>query len=145
MRKSLQIAAAISLAAALIVPATAASAAGPVTAACQSSNSGSHSFTFDLQCRLQEGPAAHFGYTGTIDGAMGVNSWKGVQRFLAAYYGYGGPIDGAPGTNTYKALQRWAADRGGYRGPIDGDLGYNSWTGVDKALTYDYYSPGARG
>ena len=122
-------------------------AASSVSAYCQSSNGGSTSFTQDLQCRLQEGPASHYGYTGPIDGVMGTNSWKGMQSFLAANYGYTGPIDGAPGTNTYKALQRWAADGshgGTYTGPIDGVMGTNSWTGVDRATTYDYYWPAAR-
>ncbi|ASD24259.1 hypothetical protein C3B61_15190 [Cryobacterium zongtaii] len=78
---------------------------------------------------------------------MGTASWQGVQRFLAKYYGYTGPIDGAPGSNTYKALQRWAADGshgGRYTGPIDGVMGTNSWSNLDRAVGYDFYSPGAR-
>lgn len=66
------------------------------------------------------------GYAGVIDGRMGPNSRKGVQRFLAGHYGYRGPIDGVWGTETYKALQRLAAHHG-YTGPIDGDLGVQSW------------------
>ncbi|ASD24260.1 hypothetical protein B7495_18450 (plasmid) [Cryobacterium sp. LW097] len=78
---------------------------------------------------------------------MGVNSWQGVQRFLAKSYGYKGPIAGAPGTHTYKALQRWAADdghRGTYTVPIDGVMGTKSWTGLDRATEYDFYYPGVR-
>ncbi len=128
------------------LPVTTASA-GVVSPYCQSATGGSTSFTQSLQCRLQQGPAAQYGYTGPIDGVFGVNSWKGIQNFLKANYGYTGPADGVPGTYTYRALQRWAADTshgGTYTGPIDGVLGVNSWTGVDRAVTYDYYSPGAR-
>jgi hypothetical protein len=141
------LAAVIATSALVGIPAASASAAGTVSAACQSSNGGSTSLTFDLQCRLQEGPAGHYGYTGPVNGVMGTYSWEGVQRFLAANYGYTGPINGVPKTYTYEALQRWAADRshgGTYTGPINGILGTNSWTGVDHATTYDYYSPGAR-
>lgn len=129
-----------------VLPATAASA-NTVTPYCQSASVGSTTFSQSMQCRLQEGPAARWGYTGPVDGAMGVNSWKGVQRFVTAHYGYTGPIDGVPGTNTYKALQRWAGDTshgGTYTGPVDGVMGPNSWLGLDRAIQYDYYSPGAR-
>lgn len=145
LKSNASVALIVALGAALL-PATVANA-NPITSFCQSANGGSSSFTAQLQCRLQEGPAQQYGYTGPIDGAMGVNSWKGLQRFLKANYGYLGPVDGVPGSNTYKALQRWAADSshgGTYTGPIDGVLGTNSWTGVDRACTYDYYSPAAR-
>ena len=147
MRVLSKAAAAIAITAAMVVLPAMGASAGVVSPYCQSSNQGSTSFSQNLQCRLQEGPAQQFGYTGPINGVFGVNSWIGMQKFLAAYYGYTGPINGVPGTNTYKALQRWASDKkhgGTYTGPINGVLAVNSWTGVDKALTYDYYSPAAR-
>lgn len=83
--------------------------------------------------RLQLWAKLYGGYTGPIDGVMGVNSFKGVQTNLAREYGYGGSIDGVPGINTWKAVQRWAA-RYGYSGPIDGYPGPNTWRAVAKAL-----------
>ncbi|MEX0169800.1 GH25 family lysozyme [Streptomyces sp. LMG1-1-1.1] len=80
-----------------------------------------------LQTLAQRG-----GYTGLVDGIMGVNSWKGVQTAVKGY-GYTGPIDGVPGTNTYKAIQSLARD-GGYQGPIDGLLGPNTIIGVSAWL-----------
>ena len=35
------------------------------------------------------------GYTGPVDGALGDNTWKGLQTVLRGF-GYGGPIDGPP-------------------------------------------------
>ena len=72
------------------------------------------------------------GYTGPIDGVMGVLSWKGVQRGLT-HYGYTGVIDGEPGPLTFQALQRMAS-KFGYSGPIDGQMGANSWKGVARRL-----------
>ncbi|MFC4131726.1 peptidoglycan-binding protein [Hamadaea flava] len=80
-----------------------------------------------LQTLAQRG-----GYTGPVDGVMGVNSWKGVQTAVRGY-GYTGPIDGVPGTNTYKAIQSLARD-GGYTGPVDGILGPNTIRGVANWL-----------
>lgn len=74
--------------------------------------------------------ASHYGYTGPIDGVLGVNSWAGTQRGLRDY-GYTGPDDGIPGTNTYMAMQRLAS-HWGYTGPIDGELGPNSYRGLAK-------------
>eukprot|EP01034_Spumella_vulgaris_P031374 gene31374-38753_t len=76
--------------------------------------------------------ASKFGYTGPIDGVLGVKSWAGTQRALRDY-GYSGPDDGVPGTQTYMAMQRLAA-RNGYTGPIDGVLGVNSYKGVGRFL-----------
>ena len=148
MRVIPKAAAAVLMVAALaVLPATTASAAsaGVVSPYCQSSNVGSTSFDQNLQCRLQEGPATRAGgYTGPINGIFGVNSWKGMQTFLKNNYGYDGPVNGIPGTNTYRAMQAWAKDRGGYSGPVNGIMGVNSWTGVDKAVEFDYYWPGVR-
>jgi len=76
--------------------------------------------------------ASFNGYTGPLDGVMGVNSWIGVQRGFRAY-GYNGPLDGAPGTNTFMAMQR-VASKFGYTGPIDGVLGTESYKGFAKFL-----------
>ncbi len=91
-----------------------------------------------MWCRVQGGPAAANGYTGTVDGVMGVNSWKGLQRHLAANFQYYGPIDGQPGTNTYKAMQRNAAQVG-YAGPIDGQMGPNSWKYFNLAMKIQWF------
>jgi hypothetical protein len=72
------------------------------------------------------------GYTGPLDGVLGVESWAGTQRGLRAF-GYTGPDDGVPGTNTFMAMQRVAA-RYGYQGPIDGALGPNSYRGFATFL-----------
>ncbi|WP_230686694.1 GH25 family lysozyme [Catellatospora vulcania] len=80
-----------------------------------------------LQTLAQRG-----GYTGPVDGVMGVNSWKGVQTAVKGY-GYNGPVDGLPGENTYKAIQSLAQD-GGYTGPVDGILGPNTIIGVASWL-----------
>ncbi|PJJ55521.1 hypothetical protein [Compostimonas suwonensis] len=91
-----------------------------------------------LWCQFQDGPAEAHGYTGPIDGVMGVNSWKGMQTFLQSH-GYTGPIDGVPGTNTYRAMQKWAADAGHYGGPQDGVMGVNSWNGVALTVKIQYF------
>ena len=90
-----------------------------------------------MWCRVQGGPARIAGYTGPVDGYMGVNSWKGFQNHLRAY-GYTGPIDGVPGTNTYKAMQRMAADIN-YTGPIDGVMGPNSWRTFNEAVKIQFF------
>ncbi|MBV1851319.1 GH25 family lysozyme [Catellatospora tritici] len=78
--------------------------------------------------RVLQTLAGRGGYTGPVDGVMGVNSWKGVQTAVRGY-GYTGPIDGVPGVNTYRAIQSLARD-GGYTGPVDGELGPNTIRGV---------------
>jgi len=95
-------------------------------------------------CRVQAGPAAigdgQTKYTGTVDGVMGSNSWKGLQAYLKKNHGYGGPIDGVPGTQTYAAMQRFAAQNNLYTGPIDGDMGANSWRGFNQNLRILFFS-----
>jgi peptidoglycan hydrolase-like protein with peptidoglycan-binding domain len=90
-----------------------------------------YALTSDDQ-RVLQTLAGRGGYTGPVDGVMGVNSWKGVQTAVKGY-GYTGPVDGIPGTNTYKAIQSLAQD-GGYTGPVDGALGPNTIRGVANWL-----------
>ncbi|GGS52043.1 hypothetical protein GCM10010270_23330 [Streptomyces violaceus] len=72
-----------------------------------------------VQRRYQE-----LGYApGTIDGYLGTNSWKAIQRGLRDHNGYTDDIDGIVGPNTIKALQRGLKDHWGYTGPIDGIAG----------------------
>lgn len=95
-------------------------------------------------CRIQGGPASEgyfpgkFRYTGTADGSIGINTWKGFQVFLGQY-GYNGPIDGVPGKNTYMAMQNYAATAG-YSGPIDGDMGANSWSYLNRAMRTSFFA-----
>lgn len=61
---------------------------------------------------------------GPTDGQLGTASWKAMQSYLRDYgYGYTGTIDGIVGSNTIKALQRRLAQGFGYTGPIDGIAG----------------------
>lgn len=73
------------------------------------------------------------GYSGPVDGALGTNSWIGMQKELTTLGYYTGPIDGTPGTNTYKGMQLLAADYG-YQGPIDGAPGTNTYAGLQAFL-----------
>jgi peptidoglycan hydrolase-like protein with peptidoglycan-binding domain len=73
------------------------------------------------------------GYTGPVDGVMGLNSWKGVQAAVRGY-GYQGPIDGVPGIATWKGLQN-LAKLGGYSGPVDGVPGPNTYAGLNAWLS----------
>lgn len=75
-----------------------------------------------VQCELK----ANWGYSGALDGQLGTNSWKALQRALAKHWEYTGAIDGIPGPNTNKALQRLLMAGYGYPGPIDGIWGPNS-------------------
>ncbi|MFC5931987.1 peptidase M23 [Cryobacterium melibiosiphilum] len=72
-------------------------------------------------------------YTGPIDGAMGTNSWKGVQTVITAQGFYTGPVDGFPGTNTWKGVQK-LAQLGGYGGPVDGYPGDYTYQGLEAWL-----------
>ncbi|MEV7997336.1 peptidoglycan-binding protein [Streptomyces sp. NPDC086077] len=74
-----------------------------------------------VQCFLAYG----WEYNGAIDGALGTNSWKAMQRYLAAqdYSDYNGAIDGVVGPQTVMALQRALKRAWGYTGPIDGVAG----------------------
>jgi lysozyme family protein len=44
---------------------------------------------------------------GTIDGQLGTKSWKAAQKMFADAEWYKGPIDGIVGSETIKALQRF--------------------------------------
>ncbi|MGW1202721.1 peptidoglycan-binding domain-containing protein [Streptomyces cyaneofuscatus] len=61
-------------------------------------------------------------YTGALDGQLGPESWKAMQKRLAYNQGYTGAIDGIVGPGTISALQRllrgWQ-----YTGAIDGIAG----------------------
>ncbi|MFE2296391.1 peptidoglycan-binding protein [Streptomyces sp. NPDC059452] len=59
---------------------------------------------------------------GAIDGYLGTNSWKALQRSLRTH-GYTGAIDGIVGPNTIRALQRALKEDFGYTGAIDGIAG----------------------
>ena len=72
-------------------------------------------------------------YGGPLDGDLGIESWKGIQRNLARENGYRGWVDGIPGKLTYAAIQRWAQNYG-YRGDVDGVPGRYTWRAVAKAL-----------
>lgn len=61
-------------------------------------------------------------YSGAIDGLLGPESWKGMQRMLRSY-GYTGAIDGIVGPGTITALQRYLRSEGYYSGAIDGIAG----------------------
>lgn len=71
-----------------------------------------------LQCYLRN----HWGYTDAIDGLLGTNSWKAMQRRLVVW-GYDDAIDGDPGPNTIRALQRLLKAHWSYTGAIDGIAG----------------------
>ncbi|MET7741210.1 peptidoglycan-binding protein [Streptomyces sp. NPDC005385] len=73
-----------------------------------------------VQCFMRDAPAS---YTGSIDGQLGTNSWKAMQRHLRAYWSYTDSIDGDPGPNTIKALQRMLKFGWNYNDAIDGDPG----------------------
>jgi peptidoglycan hydrolase-like protein with peptidoglycan-binding domain len=77
----------------------------------------------NVQCFLRTSPAS---YTGAIDGQLGTNSWKAMQRWLREYWDYNDSIDGDPGPNTVRALQRMLAFGWDYNDSIDGDPGPNT-------------------
>jgi len=76
--------------------------------------------------------AALYNYTGPVDGIMGPNSWKGVQRGLIAN-GYSVSVTGTPDSATYSAMQSVGAQYG-YTGPVDGIMGPNSYRGFARFL-----------
>ncbi|MER7405068.1 peptidoglycan-binding domain-containing protein [Streptomyces sp. NPDC000070] len=81
-----------------------------------------------LSIRQAKGVQRHlkeFGYNpGTVDGYLGTDSWKAMQRALRDEgYGYTSAIDGIVGTNTIQALQRALKKNWDYAGPIDGIAG----------------------
>ncbi|CAL9547960.1 peptidoglycan-binding domain-containing protein [Streptomyces sp. enrichment culture] len=73
--------------------------------------------------RIQQYGDDRWGYTGPIDGLLGTESWKALQRWLKASWEYNDSIDGIVGPNTVKALQRYLKDRFEYTGAIDGIAG----------------------
>ncbi|KUL22497.1 peptidoglycan-binding domain-containing protein [Streptomyces regalis] len=74
----------------------------------------------NTQCFLRTAPAR---YTGAIDGLLGTESWKAMQRWLKEYWRYRDSIDGIVGRNTIMALQRMLAHGWDYNGAIDGIAG----------------------
>ncbi|MEU9856299.1 peptidoglycan-binding domain-containing protein [Streptomyces sp. NPDC047974] len=70
---------------------------------------------------LQRWLAIHYEYKSSIDGLLGTESWKAMQRHLRGF-GYRGSIDGIAGPNTITALQRLLSLYS-YTGPIDGIAG----------------------
>jgi peptidoglycan hydrolase-like protein with peptidoglycan-binding domain len=84
----------------------------------------------------------HGFYDGPIDGALGTDSWIGIQRVLALYHRYEGDIDGIPGTETKKALQRFLNYEGYNAGTVDGIWGpqsTNAWAAFADNMV-DYYN-----
>lgn len=73
-----------------------------------------------------------YNYTGSVDGVMGPNSWKGVQRGLTAL-GFSVDETGVPDFQTYAAMQSMALQYG-YTGPVDGIMGPNSYRGFSRYL-----------
>jgi peptidoglycan hydrolase-like protein with peptidoglycan-binding domain len=72
-----------------------------------------------VQCWLQD----YWDYNGALDGQLGTNSWKAMQRNLQKHWGYDDSIDGIVGKNTIMALQRSMKAHQGYDGEIDGIAG----------------------
>ncbi|MBF4136148.1 hypothetical protein [Streptomyces albidoflavus] len=77
--------------------------------------------------RVQRRLLTMYGYTGRTDGALGPNSWKATQRFLATWPGqpapYKGAIDGGMGPATIVSLQAYLKNFRGYTGALDGRAG----------------------
>ncbi|MFE4174341.1 peptidoglycan-binding domain-containing protein [Streptomyces sp. NPDC056909] len=88
-----------------------------------------------VQCFLEYG----WDYNGAIDGALGTESWKAMQRYLTRW-GYEGEIDGIVGPGTVMALQRVLARAWDYTGPIDGIPGAGTKAAFKRfAETADVY------
>ncbi|MER8197429.1 peptidoglycan-binding protein [Streptomyces microflavus] len=77
--------------------------------------------------RIQRWTLTMYGYKGKIDGVLGTNSWKAMQRFLANWpdqpLPYKGDIDGIVGPKTIASLQANLKKFNGYTGDIDGIAG----------------------
>jgi len=77
--------------------------------------------------RIQRWILTMYGYNGAIDGLLGTNSWKAMQRFLATWPGqpspYRGDIDGIVGPRTIVSLQANLKKFDGYKGALDGIAG----------------------
>ncbi|WP_030674788.1 peptidoglycan-binding domain-containing protein [Streptomyces rimosus] len=72
-----------------------------------------------VQCFIKR----YYDYNGALDGKLGTDSWKAMQRFLKRHWGYNDDIDGIVGKNTISALQRNLKQYHGYTGNIDGIAG----------------------
>jgi hypothetical protein len=94
-----------------------------------------------LYCQMQAGPASEFGYTGPVNGIMGVNSWKGVMAYLAYEWGYTGPVNGIPGVNTYKAMQRAGNEAAaiGSSVTVNGTMNLQSWKNFALCIEGEYW------
>ncbi|MFJ8752714.1 hypothetical protein ACIREO_25765 [Streptomyces sp. NPDC102441] len=77
--------------------------------------------------RVQRWILTMYGYNGKIDGVLGTNSWKAMQRFLKTWPDqprpYKGDIDGIVGPETIMSLQANLKKFEGYKGAIDGIAG----------------------
>ncbi|MBQ0902031.1 hypothetical protein [Micromonospora sp. U21] len=77
--------------------------------------------------RIQRWILTMYGYNGAIDGVLGTNSWKAMQRYLANWPDqpspYRGAIDGIVGPGTIVSLQANLKKFNGYTGVIDGIAG----------------------
>ncbi|MFE6475664.1 peptidoglycan-binding domain-containing protein [Streptomyces rochei] len=120
-------AAVIAVGAGLGASATAAAAPGDTPLNVTSQATSQAVENLGLNARQAKGIQRHLqvrGYNpGTIDGYLGTDSWKAMQRSLRDYHGYTGAIDGIVGPNTIKALQRMLKEFYGYTGAIDGIAG----------------------
>ncbi|MFI9460536.1 peptidoglycan-binding protein [Streptomyces xiamenensis] len=83
----------------------------------------------NIQCALRESS----GYTGSIDGLLGPESWQAFQRLAQARYGYTGAIDGIVGPGTISALQRMLQQYFDYTGAIDGIAGPQTTAAFKRA------------
>jgi len=63
-----------------------------------------------------------------VDGRLGRNTWREIQRGLKGHGLYLGRLDGRPGTLTYTALQEWAGAN------PDGRMGPNTRRAVQEKL-----------
>ena len=82
-----------------------------------------------LYCQMPSFGSTWDGYTGPVNGKMGRNSWKAVQRYLQDRWKYKGPINGIPGPYTYRAMQRAGNAWGWYPTPNaeDRTMGSRDW------------------
>lgn len=95
--------------------------------------------TGELMKRIQRGLAALGEYyydtrRNAIDGNGGINTRKGIQKYLKAKGLYKGVIDGRLGINNLKQIQTAGQNWGGYTNNIDGVLFGESWSGLATAL-----------
>lgn len=148
MRKILSAATSIVAAAVLVLVAVQPASANSWTAFCldqvqYTAHNQTGQPTARLQCQMQGGPAAHYGYTGPVNGLIGVNTWAGIQRYLQAEWGYTGPANGIPGPNTYNAMIRagnlWSYPNG--TRPQDGSLTEADWQNFAYLLKLTYFGP----